>query len=114
MYRLVITDVAISDIIQGKSWYNDKQKNLGDRFADAIFKSISDIKRNPNAYPNKYKYTREKYVRKFPYVIIYSIEEGVIFILRIFACKQNPAKKYKREDESPSLLNEPLIPYGRK
>ena len=95
MHHLVITDTAVSDIIQGKSWYDEKQKNLGDKFADLIFKSINDIKRHPNAFPNKYKYTREMFVRKFPYVIIYSIEEEVIFILRVFACKQDSKKKYR-------------------
>ena len=95
MYRLVITDKAVSDIIHGKSWYDEKQENLGDRFADVIFKSINEIKRHPNAYQNKYKFTREMYVRKFPYVIIYSREEGVIFILRVFACKQDDKRKYE-------------------
>ena len=114
MYRLVITDAAVSDIVQGKSWYDEKQENLGDRFVDKIFQPIRKIHRHPNVYPSKYKHTREMYVRKFPYVIIYSIEEDVIFILRVFACKQNPVKKYKTSDNYPSQMNEPKVHYGKK
>jgi len=95
MYRLVLTNNAVGDITQGKLWYEDKQTNLGGRFANVIFNSINEIQRHPNPFPNKYKFIREMYVRKFPYVIIYSIEEDIIFILRVFACKQDQKKKYK-------------------
>jgi toxin ParE1/3/4 len=113
-YRLVITNAAVSDISQAKSWYDDKQAGLGGKFAHRIFQSIDIIQRHPNAYPNKYKHTREIYVRKFPYVIIYSIEAEVIFILRVFACKQDSKKKYRDTPDSPSMLNEPLEAYGKK
>ncbi|MBI4931539.1 MAG: type II toxin-antitoxin system RelE/ParE family toxin [Bacteroidetes bacterium] len=95
MYRLIITDKAVSDIVHAKEWYNKQQENLGGRFANVIFDSIDNIKRHPLAYPNKYRFTREMYVQKFPYVIIFSMEENVIFILRVFACKQDYKKKYK-------------------
>jgi len=94
-YRLVLTDKSVSDIRKVKAWYEKQQKGLGKKFADTIFKNVEEIKSAPLAYPNKYKYTREKYVRKFPYLVIYSIEEDVIFILRVFACKMNPGEKYK-------------------
>jgi hypothetical protein len=34
-------------------------------------------------------------VKKYPYIIIDSIEEEIIFILRVFPCRTNPKKKYK-------------------
>ena len=94
-HQLIFTDKAIGDITKAKSWYNKQQEGLGKKFADTVFKSAEEIQSAPLGYPNKYKYTREKYIKKFPYLIIYSVEENIIFILRVFACKKNPKKKYK-------------------
>ncbi len=98
-YTVVLTDKAISDITEAKKWYANQQENLGKRFADAVLDCIDAISKYPNAYPNKYKYTREAVVQKFPYVVVYSIEESIIFILRVFATKQNPAKKHASKND---------------
>lgn len=96
MRQTIITNRAITDLEKAKKWYDEQQENLGTKFADYIFNCISEISKQPLHYPNKYKFTREKFVKKYPYLIIYSIEEGIIFILRIFPCKTNPKQKYKR------------------
>jgi plasmid stabilization system protein ParE len=94
--QTIVTDRAIYDIEKAKKWYEKQQENLGNKFADYVFKCFGEIQKNPLAYPSKYKYVREMYIRKYPYLIIYSVEEKVIFILRIFPCKTNPKKKYKK------------------
>lgn len=95
MLQLVITNRAIADIEKAKKWYDEQQEDLGNKFADYVFKCVDGIKTNPLFYPNKYKYVREMYIKKYPYLIIYSVEEKIIFILRVFPCKTNPKKKYK-------------------
>ena len=95
MYRIIFTDYAIEDIKNAKEWYENKQKGLGDRFANHLFKCIEEIKKYPSAFPSKHHYTREMYIGKYPYLIIYSIEEKIIFVLRVFPCKNSPKKKYK-------------------
>ncbi len=95
MKHVVITNRATNDIEKAKKWYEEQQDNLGIKFADYVFKCIDGIKERPLAYPNKYKYVREMYKKKYPYLIIYSIEEKIIFILRVFPCKTSPKKKYK-------------------
>ena len=94
MQQLIFTNRAIADIAKAKKWYNTQQPNLGLKFADYIFKCAEEIHSNPLFYPNKYKATREYVVKKYPYVIIYSMEENYLFILRIFPCKTNPKGKY--------------------
>ena len=95
MYRIIFTDYAIEDLKIVKEWYENRQKGLGNQFADYVFKSIGAIKKHPSAFPSKHKNTREMYIGKYPYMIIYSIEEKIIFLLRIFPCKNSPKKKYR-------------------
>lgn len=94
-YQIVLTNRAIDDIVKAKSWYEEQQANLGNIFADYFFKCVDELKKHPFAYPNKYKYVREMYIKKYPYLIIYSVEENIVFVLRVFPCKTNPKKKYK-------------------
>ncbi len=94
MKQIIFTNRAIGDIKKAKKWYEKQQENLGNKFADYVFKCVDEIKSHPLSYPNKYKYVREMYIRKYPYLIIYSIEEKIIFILRVFPCKTSPKKKY--------------------
>ncbi|MEI6021279.1 MAG: type II toxin-antitoxin system RelE/ParE family toxin [Bacteroidota bacterium] len=95
MKQVVITDIAIKDIEQAKTWYNKQQPQLGNTFVDYIFESIEQIHKHPLSFPNKHAFTREMAVKKFPYLIIFSIEEDILFILRVFPCRTNPKKKYK-------------------
>ena len=94
--QIILTDRAIDDINIAKKWYNEQQINLGFKFAEYIFKCLESISSNPGGFPSKYKYTREMVIRKYPYIIIYSIEEDKIFILRVFPGKKSPNTKYRR------------------
>lgn len=95
MYQLILTNRAIADMEQARDWYNEQQQDLGNRFLDYTFKTFDDIQKMPFAYPNKYKHTRELVIKKFPYVVIYSVEEQYIFVLRVYPARTNPKKKYK-------------------
>lgn len=94
--QLILTNRAIDDINNAKKWYNEQQVNLGYKFAEYIFKSFETIINNPSGFPSKYKFTREMVIRKFPYIIIYSIEEKGIVILRVFPGRTSPKTKYRK------------------
>jgi len=94
MWTLILTEDAIRDIKKAKNWYNKQQKNLGESFKNEIFKSFDDISKNPKGYASKFKSTRENPIKKFPYLVVYSIEEQLIFVLRVFPAKTNPKKKH--------------------
>jgi len=93
--RLIITNSATNDINKAKRWYNKQQPGLGFKFVDYIFDCFEHIRKHPLGYANKYEYTREMVVKKYPYLNIYSLEEDVLFILRVFPCRTNPKKKYR-------------------
>jgi plasmid stabilization system protein ParE len=97
MNRLIITNSATGDMNKAKRWYNKQQSGLGFKFVDYIFDCFEQIRKHPLGYASKYAYTREMVVKKYPYLIIYSIEENVLFILRVFPCRTNPKKKYARK-----------------
>lgn len=65
------------------SYYKKEQIGLGKIFSDNIKTAISRIKSLPNLYPFIKKEVRKCTLHKFPYNILYVIEENEIVIVAI-------------------------------
>ena len=113
MYHLLITEKAEVEYFTAYWYYEERQSGLGDSFEGEAEHSLKTIKRNPFLYQRKYKKFREALLRRFPFFIVYEIIDDKIIIHSFFHTSRNPKMKYK-QSSSPSLLNEPLIPYGKK
>jgi plasmid stabilization system protein ParE len=59
---------------------------------------INFIKRNPEIHPIEYRGTRKHLIKRFPYKIIYLIEEEKIIILAVLHGKRKPDLIKKRID----------------
>ncbi|MFP9100126.1 type II toxin-antitoxin system RelE/ParE family toxin [Flavobacterium sp. RHBU_24] len=92
--KLILTERARKDIRGASEWYNEKQKGLGKRFAQAIFKEMDFISKNPDAYSARYKTIHTAVVSIFPYMIHYDIEpdRNQITILAVIHTSLNPQK----------------------
>lgn len=92
----VLTENAQSDVIEAALWEEARHVGLGEKLLDCIDETIDQICKSPLGYVNRYKNTRERKVKKFAYQIIYTVENNLIYIHAVFACKQDPGKKYKK------------------
>jgi toxin ParE1/3/4 len=90
---IVILESAKRDIEQADFWYESKRKGLGDYFLSQLELALEDIQKNPLGYEAKHNLTREKLMRKFPFLVTFKIEESTINVVRIFPCKSDPSKK---------------------
>jgi hypothetical protein len=63
---------------------------------DEVNTAADEISKTPRGFASQYKTSRERKTKHFPYKLIYTIEDGVIYIHAVFACKDNPKNKYKR------------------
>jgi toxin ParE1/3/4 len=91
-YTVYITPSAINDIEEALEYYNDKVTNMGFRFTDDVDNNLQSIAQNPHAFAKRYKNVRGKLLNKFPYLILYQINEPIsgIEIIRLFNTYQNP------------------------
>ncbi|HYG52842.1 MAG TPA: type II toxin-antitoxin system RelE/ParE family toxin [Flavobacteriales bacterium] len=93
---LVYSSLALEDVARIFDWYEEQQKGLGHRFLDCLQKTGDSLKKVPFGFQNKYKTTQESTVHPFPYVIIYTIENNIVYVNSIFPTKMHPQKKYLR------------------
>lgn len=89
-YKAKISPVALSDLQEGIDYYELQQLGLGERLAAAVDGTISKIKQMPLSASIAYDEVRYKLVGKFPYVILYKIDDNAILVLRIFNTHRKP------------------------
>lgn len=96
----IIRPEAENDLREVFLWYEDKRKGLGYDFLLQVDAGIKTIERSPRVHPEKYKGTRAHLIKRFPYKIIYVVEERKIIILAILHEKRSPHLTKRRIDHS--------------
>ena len=97
-YRFEFSPIAESELQESFDWYEEQLLGLGERFLEAIDRSLNSIELNPELFPRKRKDQRQIVVIDFPFVIIYEYlkEKGIINVLHVFHTSRSPKFKYKR------------------
>ena len=91
-YKLVIDKSALSDIQDAVKWYNKRLPNLGNSFKKVVIRQIDGLTKNANGYNIRYHNVRCMPVKKFPYLIHFTIDEvnTTIEIFAVFHTSRNP------------------------
>lgn len=97
-YKVIVRPEAEDDLKEAFSWYEDNRTGLGHDFLMQVDAGINFIKRNPDVHPIEYKGTKKHLIKRFPYKIIYLVEEEKIVILAVIHGKRNPVLIRKRVD----------------
>jgi len=92
LYTIYISPTAVDDITVAIEYYNSLATDLGYRFADIITEYIERIALSPTSSSTRYKNIRCKPVKRFPFLITYTIDELnlSVNILRVFNTYQEP------------------------
>jgi plasmid stabilization system protein ParE len=97
MYDYLVEPRAQKEYEQPIAWYSERSELAALNFIKNVDATYLRITKRPYQFKNTYKFFREASVKKYPFVIIYTIEESIktIIIVSVFHHKRNPKKKYK-------------------
>jgi plasmid stabilization system protein ParE len=87
-YEVIVQKEAILDILDAVEWYEDKRVGLGNEFALEVDICINRISNNPKNYSFINKNYRRLKTNRFPYLIIYEIEQGTVVINSVLHAKR--------------------------
>lgn len=98
MYQYTLESRAQEEYEKSLDWYAERSEQAAINFIKIIDTLLDSICKHPYKYKKSYKNYYEANARKYPFSVIYSIEEVTtsIIILSIFHHKRNPKKKYKK------------------
>ncbi|MEK6745653.1 MAG: type II toxin-antitoxin system RelE/ParE family toxin [Pseudomonadota bacterium] len=95
-YKIVITKAADRDFIKDFLWYAKENSDLAKRFRESIKKEIKFLSDAPFACALISKEARQVISHKFPYRIIFIIEDNNVVIIAILHVKRSPSIWKKR------------------
>jgi toxin ParE1/3/4 len=92
-YTILVTPTATEDIAVAVEYYNAVAVDLGYRFADLVAEYFDRIAELHTASAVRYKNIRCKPMKRFPFLITFTIDEAVhsVNILRVFNTYQEPS-----------------------
>ena len=97
MYPAIFTPAARAELIDAQDWYESEARGLGRRFRAAIEFVIERMSANPRQFPVVYKNIRRALVRRFPYALLFVIEEdATLTVIACFHGSRDPMHWQKR------------------
>jgi len=97
-YSLIISPEAEDDLKEAYSWYEDRRQGLGHDFLLQVDAGLNFVARHPNIHPIEYRGTRKHLIKRFPYKIIYLVENERIMVLAVIHGSRKPSLVKRRRD----------------
>jgi len=81
--ELEYLDEAIEEAEAAARWYAERSNFAATGFADEIDSAIAAIEQNPEAWPRYDHGTRHYLLRRYPFSVVYRLEETRILIVAV-------------------------------
>ena len=88
--KIVFDKLAQLELDDASEYYKLKVPGLGTQFRMEVKRGIRRIREYPDAWAKEKNDVRRYLLHKFPYKILYSIEEDYIYIIAIAHCHRHP------------------------
>ena len=89
-YLLTVRKDAELDINSAFEYYENQRVGLGHDFLLCIEECMYKIERNPMHYKVIYKELRRIAVRRFPYRILYLVQNNSVIVTAVFHARKDP------------------------
>ena len=90
MNILIVRLLAKDDIQQIVDYYDEKAPFITDTFLVDLYEDFEIIKKNPFLFREKYKSTRVRFMKQFPFGIHYRVKKKKIEVLAVLHTSRNP------------------------
>ena len=97
-YQYLFDPVAADEYEEAFNWYEQKSSIAADNLIIAVQDAPTAICVNPHRYRNVHKNLRELSLKRYPYNLIYFIDETnlLITVTSLYHHKRNPTGKYDK------------------
>ena len=96
MRQLLVRPLAEADVQAGFLWYEAQAEGLGHEFLRAVDACYAPIERWPEAYPVVYRRYRRALLRRFPYIVYFSVSDTTIEVVACTHGRQHPTWWHRR------------------
>jgi toxin ParE1/3/4 len=95
-YEVKLEERVLNDFEDAFLYYDIISPALGDNFTRMFWLAIEKIAENPHNYFNISRKLRRITLGKFPYLIVYSISNDIVYVTGLFHKASKPSKWRKK------------------
>ena len=90
MLPVVLRPEARAEFDEAFDWYERQRHGLGEEFTARVQEVFDRIADTPEAYEQVLLGVRRGIVHRFPYQVLYQVEERQVLVLAVFHGKRDP------------------------
>lgn len=94
--RLIVRPVALRELEEGITWYEDSVPGLGARFLDEVRHTMERMIENPEQFPFWRGMFRRALVKDFPYGLHYRTHGEDVVLVAVFHTSRDPRQLLHR------------------
>jgi len=79
--RIVLSPEAEADALEAFRFFEERREGLGERFRDHLGRAFARVQEQSGESPVVYRKLRRKLVQRFPYMVLYQLLPGVLYIV---------------------------------
>jgi plasmid stabilization system protein ParE len=95
--KLIFDPEALIEMREAAAFYEDCQRGLGASFLDAVEVAVAEIVKHPLMWRKVKGRFRRYLVQRFPYGLIYALQDDIIYIAAVMHLKRKPDYWYRRQ-----------------
>ncbi len=99
MKQVIFSKYAKQELEDAVRYYELKLQGLGIKLENEVYKAIKQILEYPNAWSFESSNIRKCLLHRFPYKLLYSVEDDYIFITAVAHQHQKPNYWVERNNE---------------
>ncbi len=99
--KYVFHPAALTEYSEAVKFYAERRVELAQAFINAVEDAIFRIVQSPNRWAAVDEDIRRCLTRKFPYGVLYTLEEDHILIVAVMHCSREPGYWKERVREKP-------------
>ncbi len=81
---------AEAEIIANERWYAQRSPAVAEAFIAEVDGAVAGIGESPETWPRYRRGTRRFVLRRFPFSVVYRIEDDVVYVVAVAHAKQRP------------------------
>jgi plasmid stabilization system protein ParE len=98
VYLVIFTQAARDELIGAQDWYEGEASGLGRRFRQAMDALVGRMSDSPRQFPAVFKNVHGALLRRFPYSLLFVIEEDDLVVIAGFHASRDPSRWQKRPE----------------
>ncbi len=95
--NVILHPAAEREFSEAFKWYEKRMTGLGTEFSNMIDETVHRVKNSPLSFPICYKTVPKAVLKKFPYILLFSMNNSDIMIIAISHTGRNPLEWHKRK-----------------